>query len=109
DHGSGRDNEQTWHDRLASVETGDADEQLDLTRWREELPRLLHGLRPIEAAIVRFRYGLDGDEELTLKQIGEKYDLSRERIRQLQVEALAKLRSAITSELDVPRSDQSAA
>ena len=66
-------------------------------------------LRPIEAAIVRFRYGLDGDEELTLRQIGEKYDLSRERIRQLQVDALVKLRSAITGELESSPSDQSAA
>ena len=84
-------------------------EQLDLARWREELPRLLHVLRPIEAAIVRFRFGLDGDEELTLKQIGEKYNLSRERIRQLQVDALAKLRVVITGELDPAESDQSAA
>jgi RNA polymerase primary sigma factor len=109
DHAAGRDNEQTWHDRLASAQTAEVEEELDLARWHEELPRLLHVLRPIEAAIVRFRYGLDGDDELTLKQIGEKYNLSRERIRQLQVEALVKLRNAITGELDPAGSDQSAA
>jgi RNA polymerase primary sigma factor len=109
DHAPGRDDGPTLYDRLASAETADADAQLDLARWREEIPRLLNVLRPIEAAIIRFRFGLDGDEELTLKQIGEKYNLSRERIRQLQVDALSKLRSAITGELGPTRSAQSAA
>jgi RNA polymerase primary sigma factor len=109
DRGFGRDDDQTLHDRLAPAESSEIEEYLDLARWSENLPRLLNVLRPIEAAIVRFRFGLDGDEELTLKQIGEKYNLSRERIRQLQVDALAKLRSAITGELDPAASDQSAA
>jgi RNA polymerase primary sigma factor len=50
-------------------------------------------LRPIEADILRKRFGLDDDsEELTLKEIGEQYSLSRERIRQLQEQALGKIR-----------------
>jgi RNA polymerase primary sigma factor len=60
-----------------------------------ELRRTLKTLRPIEADILRRRFGLDDDEELTLKQIGEKYNLSRERIRQLQEQALTKMRTAL--------------
>jgi RNA polymerase primary sigma factor len=56
---------------------------------------LLGQLKPIEADILRQRFGLDTDQELTLKQIGEKYHLSRERIRQLQEQALTKMRRAL--------------
>ncbi len=52
-------------------------------------------LKPIEADILRRRFGLDDDRELTLKQIGQKYNLSRERIRQLQEQALAKVRRTL--------------
>jgi RNA polymerase sigma factor (sigma-70 family) len=52
-------------------------------------------LKPIEADILRQRFGLDTDKELTLKEIGEKYNLSRERIRQLQEQALLKMRRAL--------------
>ena len=57
--------------------------------------RTLETLRPIEADILRHRFGLDDDQELTLKEIGEKYNLSRERIRQLQEQALSKMRHAL--------------
>jgi RNA polymerase primary sigma factor len=61
-----------------------------------EVRRLLRDLKPIEADILRQRFGLDDDRELTLKQIGEKYNLSRERIRQLQEQALDKMRRALS-------------
>jgi RNA polymerase primary sigma factor len=61
----------------------------------EEVRHLLAGLKPIEADILRQRFGLDDDKELTLKEIGEKYNLSRERIRQLQEQALLKMRRAL--------------
>jgi RNA polymerase primary sigma factor len=73
-----------------------------------EVRDLLCELRPIEADILRQRFGLgpemsDADgrrragdaQELTLKEIGDKYNLSRERIRQLQEQALAKMRRAL--------------
>jgi len=49
-------------------------------------------LTPIESRILRWRFGLEGEEELGLKEIGDKYHLSRERIRQLEEQALGKLR-----------------
>jgi len=60
-----------------------------------EVKTLLGELRPIEADILRQRFGLVSEQELTLKEIGEKYNLSRERIRQLQEQALTKMRRAL--------------
>ena len=60
--------------------------------WSDEVRRLLTKLTPIESSIIRWRFGLDSENELTLKEIGDKYALSRERIRQLQEQALAKMR-----------------
>lgn len=61
------------------------------------LHRGLEILKPIEADILRQRFGLEsvlglGGEEMTLKEIGEKYHLSRERVRQIQNKALKKMR-----------------
>lgn len=67
-------------------------ENLVSQKWGEEVRRLLSTLTPIESRIIRWRFGLDDEDELTLKEIGDKYNLSRERIRQLQEQALGKLR-----------------
>ncbi len=63
--------------------------------WSDEVRRLLKTLSPMEARILRWRFGLDDEDELTLKEIGDKYNLSRERIRQLQEQALSKIRRQI--------------
>ncbi|MFO0662575.1 MAG: sigma-70 family RNA polymerase sigma factor [Polyangiaceae bacterium] len=67
-------------------------EQLVSNKWTSEVRRLLTFLTPIESRIIRWRFGLDDEDELTLKEIGDKYNLSRERIRQLQEQALGKIR-----------------
>ncbi|HEY2409385.1 MAG TPA: sigma-70 family RNA polymerase sigma factor [Polyangiaceae bacterium] len=61
-------------------------------KWADEVKRLLGTLSQIEAKIIRWRFGLDNEDELTLKEIGDKYNLSRERIRQLQEQAIGKIR-----------------
>lgn len=58
----------------------------------EELRRSMSFLEDREADIVRWRFGLRGTDEMTLQEIAEKYELSRERIRQLESKALHKLR-----------------
>ncbi|MEM1417339.1 MAG: sigma-70 family RNA polymerase sigma factor [Myxococcota bacterium] len=70
-------------------------EQLVSQKWSDEVRRLLDTLTPMEARILRWRFGLDDEDELTLKEIGDKYNLSRERIRQLQEQALGKIRRQI--------------
>jgi RNA polymerase primary sigma factor len=71
--------------------TGD----LEMEALTGEVRAILGELRPIEADILRQRFGLETEHELTLKEIGEKYNLSRERIRQLQEQALTKMRRAL--------------
>jgi len=68
---------------------------LEFEALTTEVKNLLRELRPIEADILRQRFGLETEQELTLKEIGEKYNLSRERIRQLQEQALIKMRRAL--------------
>lgn len=66
------------------------------TRTRHEMVReLLPTLDARELTILRHRFGLDGDQERTLEEVGEQFGITRERIRQLQNAALAKLRKRI--------------
>src|SRR5690606_8941663 len=74
------------------------DEIIDRLTYATETSMLrdfVNDLRPIEADILRHRFGLDDDQEYTLKEIGVRYNLSRERIRQLQEQALDKMRRAL--------------
>jgi RNA polymerase primary sigma factor len=82
-------------DFLPDETTPSPHDRLVTARWCGEVQRLLQVLTPIESRIIRWRFGLDDEEELTLKEIGDKYNLSRERIRQLQEQALGKIRKHI--------------
>lgn len=61
----------------------------------EVIRRLLDKIDEREATILRLRFGLDDQEPMTLKDIGAKIGLTRERVRQLEREALKKLREEI--------------
>ncbi|HSW44244.1 MAG TPA: sigma-70 family RNA polymerase sigma factor [Phycisphaerae bacterium] len=61
----------------------------------EVIERLLSRIDEREATILKLRYGLDKQEPLTLKQIGAKVGLTRERVRQLERDAIRKLREAL--------------
>lgn len=60
--------------------------------------RLLGAIDEREATVLRLRFGLDGKPPLTLKQIGAEIGLTRERVRQIEAEALRKLNSQITAD-----------
>ncbi len=70
-------------------------EQLEEKTFTHLLDSLVGRLQPREAAILRYRFGLDGGTERTLEEVGEKFGVTRERIRQLQNLALRKLRRMI--------------
>jgi RNA polymerase primary sigma factor len=59
---------------------------------QEELKHIFTSLDPREVQILQLRYGLKDGRSLTLEQVGKKYGLTRERIRQIEVQALRKLR-----------------
>jgi len=88
-----RDGEASLVDTVADPDYVAPSDMLDRERLHEQLQAVFAQLSPLEADILRKRVGLDGEEEMTLKEIGAGYSLSRERIRQLQEGALAKLRA----------------
>jgi RNA polymerase primary sigma factor len=59
---------------------------------KKEIERSLNVLDEKEKDVISLFFGLESDEAYTLEEIGEKYDLSRERVRQIKEKALKKLR-----------------
>jgi len=62
---------------------------------KEGLRRWLRSLREIERRVILLRFGLVGDAELTLDQIGQEFGLTRERIRQIELSAMKSLRALV--------------
>jgi len=61
-----------------------------------EIAEMLSALEPREAEILTHRFGLNGESPLTLEEVGERFKLTRERVRQLQQSALMQLRRIMT-------------
>ena len=56
---------------------------------------MVNSLEKREAEIIKLRFGLDGRDELTLEEVGRRFNVTRERIRQLEYLALSKMRRAM--------------
>ena len=74
------------------------DQQFFSEYEKEKIRELLDAITPREADVLRMRYGLDDDTPLTLEQIGSRLGLTRERIRQIENEALNKLHDQLVEE-----------
>lgn len=83
--------EETLNDLLSDNESQAPGALLSQADDLRQVLTLLDDLEPREAKVLRLRYGLEGGEPLTLLQIGERLDLTRERVRQIEREALKKL------------------
>jgi RNA polymerase primary sigma factor len=83
--------EQDFGDTIEDENVGKPEKRLEECEEKDKAIRLLDRISPREAGILRLHYGLDGRRPLTLKQISEKLSLTRERIRQIQRQALNKL------------------
>lgn len=66
---------------------------------REAISKVLNTLSEKEREVIKFRYGLDDYKALSLKQIGEKFNLTKERIRQIEKKAVRKLQSSSRQEV----------
>ena len=62
---------------------------------RDKVKRVLATLPPREEAVLRFRFGIGEVRDYTLEELGERFSLTRERIRQIEQRALRKLRTAV--------------
>ena len=72
----------------------DPQEELIDAEMRDEIDSILATLDDREQLIMRKRFGFDGEDTYVLQQIGEELNISRERVRQIEAQALRKLRSA---------------
>jgi len=68
------------------------DEVVTVTAERDSVHRALQSLAPREREVLALRFGLCDEQPLTLAEVGQRFDLTRERIRQIEAKALTKLR-----------------
>ncbi|MBE9053671.1 RpoD/SigA family RNA polymerase sigma factor [Nostocales cyanobacterium LEGE 11386] len=73
-------------------ENNSSDEQLNLEFLRQDVKDMLASLTPTQREVLILRFGLDNQQPLSLSEIGERMNLSRERIRQIQQKAINTLR-----------------
>jgi RNA polymerase primary sigma factor len=94
------DDDRQLGELLADPASEELNPAADLTTeaLTKQVKSLMRGLSPIEADVLRQRFGLGDDEERTFREIGDRYRLSRERIRQIQNSALDKLKKALERE-----------
>ncbi len=94
------DDDRAFGEMLADPATEEASPADSMTSetLAKQVTKMLRELSPIEADVLRQRFGLVDDEERTFREIGDQYHLSRERIRQIQNSALDKLKKALSRE-----------
>jgi RNA polymerase sigma factor (sigma-70 family) len=88
----GADDDAALGDFIADEKATAAEEAVEAGMMRQQLYSVLGTLEDREAAVVRMRFGLDDGQPRTLDEIGRSFKLSRERIRQIERETMAKLR-----------------
>jgi len=93
----GRDGERNLLDLLPGAEGMEPANQAQLDDVHMVLEHWLERLSDKQRAVVERRFGLHGCERLTLEQVGEEIGVTRERVRQIQLDALARLRSIMES------------
>lgn len=91
----GDDDSNTYSEIVQDENAIDPYENLEDKTVNGMLEEMVTKLDPREATILRYRFGLDGGTEKTLEEVGEKFGVTRERVRQIQNIALRKMRKMI--------------
>jgi RNA polymerase primary sigma factor len=76
--------------------SGPSRDRVEDSERREALAHGMESLRPRERQVVSYRFGLEGGPQLSLRQVGEVLNVSKERVRQIQDAALKRLRSKVS-------------
>ncbi|MUU77889.1 sigma-70 family RNA polymerase sigma factor [Winogradskyella endarachnes] len=87
------------YDVLRSGESPNPDKDLLHESLRTEIERALETLTPREADVVRLYFGLGNEHPMTLEEIGETFDLTRERVRQIKEKAIRRLKHTSRSKI----------
>ena len=76
----------------ANAQTANTPETVAFTMLKEQILSVLNTLTPREEKVLRLRYGLDDGRGRTLEEVGKEFNVTRERIRQIEAKALRKLK-----------------
>ena len=95
-HARGEEDRSTLGELIPDPNGEDSMEGMDRSIQKEHLGGWLSQLNEREQKILKLRFGLDGEEPLTLAEIGRQINVSRERVRQLEAKAILKLRMMTT-------------
>ena len=87
------------YDVLRSGESPNPDRELLHESLRTEIERALETLTPREADVIRLYFGLAGQHSMTLEEIGETFELTRERVRQIKEKAIRRLKHTSRSKI----------
>jgi len=93
------DEETNMYDVLKNDEGVTPETELLYDSLRKEIDRAVSTLTPREADVIRLYFGLGGSHPMTLEEIGEKFDLTRERVRQIKEKAIRRLKHASRSKI----------
>jgi RNA polymerase primary sigma factor len=89
----GRDGESALGDLIEDRWVGSPVDSVIESNVRDETANILKTLSPKEEKVIRLRFGIGCEREHTLEEIGQEFDVTRERIRQIEAKALRQLRS----------------
>lgn len=91
--------ESTLYDVMENRDSPKADKSLIMESLQQEIERTLDTLSEREKEIIKLYFGIGMNHGLTIDEIGEKFDLTRERVRQIKEKALKRLRQSTRSKL----------
>jgi RNA polymerase primary sigma factor len=91
--------ESNMYDVLRSSDSPSPEAGLINDSLRREIDRALSTLTAREADVIKYYFGLNGEHAMTLEEIGEKFDLTRERVRQIKEKAIRRLKQTSRSKI----------